>query len=151
MKSGSKTCRVGTVEVTHNGKRRGRKKMLTVEEFKRKAEEYFEECRSKEIPVTVSGMAYHMGFSSVQSIHDYMKDPEYKEAVQRAYLGVERYTEEGLIAGEIPAAAGIFTMKARFGLVDKNAVDHTSSDGSFGSKEQSAAVLEALKNKHKEI
>ena len=84
MKSGSKTCRVGTCEVTHKGKRRGRKKMLTVEELKRKAEEYFEECRSKEIPVTVSGMAYHMGFSSVQSIHDYMQDPDYKEAVQRA-------------------------------------------------------------------
>ena len=125
MKSGSKTCRVGTCEVTHKGKRRGRKKMFTVEEFKKKAEEYFEECRSKEIPVTVSGMAYHIGFSSVQSIHDYMKDPEYKEAVQRAYLGVERYTEEGLIAGEIPPAAGIFTMKARFGLVDKQHVEHS--------------------------
>lgn len=147
MKSGSKTCRVGTCEVTHKGKRRGRKKMLTVEEFKRKAEEYFEECRSKEIPVTVSGMAYHMGFSSVQSIHDYMKDPEYKEAVQRAYLGVERYTEEGLIAGEIPPAAGIFTMKARFGLVDKNAVDHTSSDGSLSPKTVDSEMVKSLVDK----
>ena len=151
MKSGSKTCRVGTVEVTHKGKRRGRPKMLTPEEFQEKAEAYFEECRATDRPLTISGMTFALGFKTVQSLYDYMKDPDYETAVARARLAVEVHTEEGLITGDIPAAAGIFTMKARFGLADKQVVDHQSSDGSFNSKEQSIAVLEALKNKHKEV
>lgn len=125
--------------------------MLTPEQFQERAESYFEECQAKGRPLTISGMTFALGFKSVQSLYDYMKDPDYETAAARARLAVEVFTEEGLVLGEIPAAAGIFTMKARFGLVDKQAVDHTSSDGSFNSKEQSLAVLEALKNKHKEV
>lgn len=116
---------------------RGPAKRLTPEEFEAGCIEYFEDCESRGKKVTVSGLAYALGFSSHQSVHDYKKDPDYKFYVDRAYLYIEKMTEEGLVEGEIPPAAGIFTLKARFGLVDKQEVNHVSSDGSMSPKGKS--------------
>ena len=38
-------------------------------------------------------------------------------------------------------------MKARFGLVDKNAVDHTSSDGSLSPKTVDSEMVKSLVDK----
>lgn len=131
MKSGSKTCRVGTVEVTHKGKRRGRKKMLTPEEFELKASEYFAECRATERRPTIAGLAYELGFSSRQSMHDYKKDPAYERCIGRAYLFIEDYVSDAMLDKERSTTGHIFYLKSVFGYEDKQSVDHTSSDGSL--------------------
>lgn len=131
MKSGSKTCRVGTVEVTHKGKRRGRKKMLSPEEYGKGVDEYFKECRAEDRPPTLPGLAFHLGFSTRQSVHDYAKDPEYKFQAQRAMLGVESWLAEKVVQKEFFTPGQIFTLKSVFGYEDKQSVDHLSSDGSM--------------------
>lgn len=131
MKSGSKTCRVGTVDVTHKGKRRGRKKMLTPEEFKAKSSDYFDECSAKEEAPTIAGLAFHLGFSSRQSMHDYAKDPDYKEEYDRARLFIEAWVSKSLMSKDSFTAGQIFYLKSVFGYEDKQSVDHTSSDGSM--------------------
>jgi hypothetical protein len=115
--------------------RRGRKKMITVKQFEKRRDDYFDDCVARGKKITISGLAYALGFSSVQSVHDYRKDPDFKEAVDRAYLFVEKETEEGLLEGEVPPAAGIFTMKARFGLVDKQHVEHSEKVTDSGENE----------------
>lgn len=129
------TCRRGTVPVTHKGRKKGKPKMLTPKEFEDKSIEYFQMCKDDGLKVTISGLAYHLGFKSVQSVHDYRKDPDYDRAVGRAYLYVEKLTEEDLLAGNAPPAAGIFTLKARFGLVDKQEVQYSEKVTDSGGNE----------------
>lgn len=113
------------------GKPRGPRKMLTPDEFEQKASEYFKDCKVNDDYPTVSGLAYALGFKSVQSVFDYREDDDYDYAISRAYLFIESWVEQKLLKGETPPAAGIFTLKARFGLVDKQELNHTSSDGSM--------------------
>jgi hypothetical protein len=122
---------VGTVEVTHKGKRRGRKKMLTPEQFKAKSEEYFDICIEREEAPTIAGLAFHLGFSSRQSLHDYAKDPEYKNELERARLFIEAWVSKRVLDRDTFTAGQIFYLKSVFGYEDKQSVDHTSSDGSL--------------------
>ena len=131
MKSGSKTCRVGTVEVTHKGKRRGRKKMLSPEQFKERSEEYFDECKAQDEAPSIAGLAFHLGFSSRQSMHDYAKDPDYKAEYDRARLFIEAWVSKSVMNKDTFTAGQIFYLKSVFGYEDKQSVDHTSSDGSL--------------------
>lgn len=131
MKSGSKTCRVGTVDVTHNGKRRGRKKMLTPEQFKAKSLEYFDECKALDEAPSIAGLAFHLGFSSKQSIFDYRKDPEYAHEANRATLFIEAWLNKKAVNKETFTPGQLFILKSNFGYEDKHSVDHTSSDGSM--------------------
>lgn len=131
MKSGSKTCRVGTVEVTHKGKRRGRKKMLSPEEFELKASQYFADCDTKERRPTLAGLFLFLGFASKQSIADYKKDPAYNRAIGRAYMYIEDYVCDAMMDKERYTTGQMFYLKSVFGYEDKQSVDHTSSDGSM--------------------
>ena len=131
MKSGSKTCRVGTVEVTHNGKRRGRKKMLSPEQFKEKSKEYFDECMAKDEMPTEAGLAFHLGFASRQSVRDYAKDPDYKTEYDRARLFIEAYVSKKVLNKDTFTPGQIFYLKSVFGYEDKQSIDHQSSDGSM--------------------
>jgi len=131
MKSGSKTCRVGTVEVTHKGRRRGRKKMLTPEQFKERAKEYFDECNALDEAPSIAGLAYHLGFSSKQSIFDYRKDPEYKHEANRATLFIEAWLNKKVANKDTYSPGQWHILKANFGYEDKQSLDHQSSDGSM--------------------
>lgn len=135
MKSGSKTCRVGTVEVTHNGKRRGRKKMLSPEQFKQKSEEYFDECIAKDEAPTIAGLAFHLGFSSRQSMHDYAKDDDYKIELDRARLFIEAYVSKKVMSKESFTPGQIFYLKSVFGYEDKQQIEHSEKVTDTGENE----------------
>lgn len=147
MKSGSKTCRVGTVEVTHNGKRRGRKKMLTPEQFKAKSMEYFDECKALDEAPSIAGLAFHLGFSSKQSIFDYRKDPEYTHEANRATLFIEAWLNKKAVNKETFTPGQLFILKSNFGYEDKHSVDHTSSDGSLSPKSVDGELVKSLVDK----
>jgi len=76
----------------------------TVEELQNKVQEYFNSVKPKvtpakeegeedeikyEEPVTVSGLAYFLGFESRQSLYDYEKRSEFSYIVKRARLRIE--------------------------------------------------------------
>lgn len=147
MKSGSKTCRVGTVEVTHNGKRRGRKKMLSPEEFKKKSEEYFDECKAQDEAPSIAGLAFHLGFSSKQSIFDYRKDPEYAHEANRATLFIEAWLNKKVVNKDTYSPGQWHILKSNFGYEDKRSLDHQSSDGSLSPKSVDSDIVKSLVDK----
>lgn len=125
MKSGAKTCRVGTVEVTHNGKRRGRKKMLTPEELEGKAQEYVDSCTEESRPTRV-GLFRFMGFKTKQSFFDYMKDPDYKDVLEEALFLIEGQYEQQLANGRGDGGL-VFALK-QYGWADKQEVLNKNVD-----------------------
>ncbi len=77
------------------------------EELQRKIDEFIESCSSKIIkddegedqvdlgkPITISGLAYYLGFESRQSFYDYEKREEFSYTVKRARLFIESSYEQ---------------------------------------------------------
>ena len=113
-------------------------KYKTPEDLQSKIDEYFEEGHNKrkvevgkgdnkqviEIPVlTVSGLAYYLGFASRQSFYDYEKTDKFSYTIKRARLFIEREYEEQIQIGN-PAGA-IFALK-NFGWTDKQQIEHSN-------------------------
>ena len=123
--------------------------LLTPEEFEERCDSYFAELKETGEYPTMTGLAIHMGFASRQSIHDYKQRPGYAQAVSRAALRVENGYERQLANGRGDGGV-VFALK-NFGWTDKQELDHTSSNGSMSPRDVSMAVIESLKNKHKDV
>lgn len=125
---------------------RGPSKMLSTQQVEKLSAKYFEECKEAKEPLTITGLALALGFSTRQSVYDYMKDPDYQQAMGRAYLRIEHSYELQLAGGRGDGGV-VFALK-NFGWSDKQELAHTSPDGSMTPKDHGLAVLEALKRKH---
>lgn len=79
------------------------------EEFDRLVEEHRELCAEQKIPVTFTGMALHLGFSSRRSFYDYQKRDGFSHSVKRARLLVEAEYESRLHGSNV--AGAIFALK----------------------------------------
>lgn len=123
------------------------RKYSTPEEFEEKVYEYQRHCLESKEPVTWTGLALFMGFSSRQSINEYKKYDGFSDAVRKAQTFVE-YHYELRLNGSQPTGA-IFALK-NMGWTDKVVTDMTSSDGTMTPKDSSAAVLAALARKHRD-
>lgn len=122
----------------------GGHKKLTPKQFAAGFEEYCALCDEKGRHPTASGLAWHLGFASRQSLHDYKKDPDYAEIVGRAMLFVECGYEQQLADGR--GDGGIVFALKNFGWSDKQELDHTSSDGSMSPRS-----IEEIDNKLREF
>lgn len=71
-------------------------------------------------PPTITGLAYHLGFSSRQSFYDYEKDGEFSYTIKRSRLKIENEYEKALHHNS-PTGA-IFALK-NFGWSDKQEID----------------------------
>lgn len=88
----------------------------TPEEFDAKVREYQVYCEAKEEPITWTGLALYLGFSSRQSIDEYQKYDGFSDSVKRAKSLVEYSYEKNL---HRPGCTGsIFALK-NFGWSDK--------------------------------
>lgn len=86
------------------------------EEFDAKVKEYQAYCEVKEEPITWTGLALYLGFSSRQSIDEYQKYAGFSDSVKRAKSLVEYSYEKNL---HRPGCTGsIFALK-NFGWSDK--------------------------------
>ena len=122
----------------------------TPEDFAAKFEEYCQHCDENENEKpTMSGLAWFMGFSSRQSLWEYRKKEGFEYIANRIALFVEKGYEQQMAQGR--GDGGIVFALKNFGWTDKQELDHTSSDGSMSQRDQSIAVLDALKSKHKEL
>jgi len=81
----------------------------TPEEFEQAAAEYFTEAADEGRPITITGLALALGFSSRQGLYDYEDRPEFSGIVKRCRLTVE-YAYEGRLWENNPTGA-IFALK----------------------------------------
>jgi hypothetical protein len=89
----------------------------TPEQFDAKVKEYQTYCEVKEQPVTWTGLALFLGFSSRQSIDEYLNYDGFSDSVKRAKTFVEWHYEMKL---HQPSPTGsIFALK-NFGWSDKS-------------------------------
>jgi hypothetical protein len=73
-------------------------------------------------PVTISGLAYYLGFESRQSFYDYEQKPEFSYIIRKTRLFIESMYE-GRLQGNNPTGA-IFWLK-NAGWKDKQEVEQT--------------------------
>ena len=101
-------------------------KYKSSEEMQEIIEEYFEISKNDKEPLTITGLALHLGFESRQSIYDYEKNGEYSYTIKRARLKIENFAEKKLFG--ISPTGAIFALK-NFGWRDKQEIDlHTDSE-----------------------
>lgn len=86
------------------------------EDFDQRVLEYQEYCKETKEPVTWTGLALFLGFSSRQSIDEYLKYEGFSDSVKRAKTFVEWHYEMKL-HGNTPSGS-IFALK-NFGWADK--------------------------------
>ena len=81
------------------------------------------------LPITITGLAYHLGFESRQSFYDYEKREAFSYIIKRARLYVESMYELRL-QGDKPTGS-IFALK-NMGWTDKQEIDQkTEISGSM--------------------
>lgn len=86
--------------------------------------EYVDQQKEKKKPLTLTGMIYHLGLSSRQSLDEYAERDEFSDSVKRAKLLIESQYEENLHSNA--AAGSIFALK-NFGWKDKIEQAHSGS------------------------
>ena len=94
----------------------------TPEQFDAKVQEYYNNCIESNEPVTWTGLALYLGFSSRQSIDEYQKYKGFSDSVKRAKLLVELAYEKRLLGNN--ATGPIFVLK-NMGWSDKQELDVT--------------------------
>lgn len=100
------------------------RKYATPEAFTEAVEAHVKHCREEDIPMTWTGLALALGFSSRESINIYEKYDGFSYAVKRAKLYVENHYEQRL-SGNSPTGA-IFALK-NMGWSDRQEVEHSGS------------------------
>jgi len=85
------------------------RKYNSPEDFEAKVDEYVIHCADKEEPITWTGLALYLGFSSRQSIDEYLEYDGFSDSVKRAKMIVENAYEKRL-QGNSPTGA-IFALK----------------------------------------
>lgn len=104
----------------------------TPEKFESKVYEYQQHCVESKEPVTWTGLALFMGFSSRQSINEYKGYSGFSDAVKKAQTFVE-YHYELRLNGERPTGA-IFALK-NMGWSDKQEIEHSEKVTDTGENE----------------
>jgi hypothetical protein len=87
-------------------------------------EEYFATIGTD--PMTITGLAYHLGFESRQSLYDYEQKGEYSYMIKRARLKVEMGYEKAL-SGQM-CTGSIFALK-NMGWKDNQRTELTGAEG----------------------
>lgn len=103
------------------------------EDLQSKIDAYFKSCEAiiengelKKLPdnITITGLAYYLGFESRQSFYDYEEKEEYSYIIKRARLKVENGYESHLF-GKNPTGS-IFALK-NMGWKDKQEIDQQTN------------------------
>lgn len=106
------------------------RKFKTVEEMEQAIDNYFQECKDNDEPITVTGLALAIGFEDRCSLLDYCnyKDEEgneFSHSVKKAKTYVEQTIEKGLLSGKYNATGAIFNLKNNYGWRDKQEVEQS--------------------------
>lgn len=103
------------------GNEGGRPALFTdVNKLMESIDEYFENYS----PITITGLALHLGFESRQSFYDYEKNEVFSYVIKRARLRVESMYEEKLLGNN--CTGPIFALK-NMGWTDKTELEHSGN------------------------
>lgn len=127
----------------------------TVKEIEKKIEDYFDSLKyvvdniEQSKPATITGLAYHLGFSDRASFYDYKDKPEFTHTIKRARFYIESLYESGL---HTKASTGcIFALK-NFGWKDKVEVDNINHNIDIElSDEEKAEAINKIKTRFSEF
>lgn len=97
-------------------------KYHTEEELVKGIEEYFEDCKKREKPYTMSGLANWLGITR-QTLINYGKGEKYFTLIKKAKERVQQQIEENILDGTFNTTAGIFNLKANYKWDDGNKVN----------------------------
>lgn len=100
----------------------------TAADFDAMVDKYYHHCKESGEPITWTGLALFLGFSSRQSIDEYQKYDGFSDSVKRAKLLIEWAYEKRVLGNN--AAGPIFVLK-NMGWSDRQDIAHTSPDGSM--------------------
>lgn len=84
-------------------------KFETPEQLETAIQDYFDKQIADLKPITITGLAYYLGFCDRQSIYDYKEREEFSCIIKRATFFVES-CYEGKLSGTTPTGA-IFALK----------------------------------------
>ena len=101
------------------------------EEFDEAVERYVLDCKTDEVPLTITGLTLSLGFSSRNSLNTYEKDPEFKASVQRARLLIENQYEKNLTQRGVSPVGSIFALKNIGAWADKQTVELAAEEDFF--------------------
>jgi hypothetical protein len=87
---------------------------------------YFLEVKTNNEKVTMSGLAYALGFADRQSLYDYEKNEQFSCTIKRALLRIEGSYETALYGNSV--AGPIFALK-NMGWKDKAEMDLRTPEG----------------------
>ena len=96
-------------------------KYKTEEELSKGIEEYFEDCKKREKPYTMTGLAVWLGIDRTTLIN-YGKKDKYSTLINKAKDRVEQQIEENYLDGTFNTTAAIFNLKANYKWDDGNKV-----------------------------
>lgn len=96
-------------------------KYNNAEDMQQAISDFFKQETGK---ITISGLAYHLGFESRQSFYDYESISEFSYTIKRARLFIENEYEKLLISNNTTGA--IFALK-NFGWTDKQEFEHSGT------------------------
>lgn len=107
-------------------------KYKTASELQRAIDAWFDSFKeAKGMYPTMSGLAYHLGFTDRQSLYDYKEREEFSCTIKRALLKIESLHENNLFG--TGATGSIFWLKNR-DWKDGSQIDLRSSDGSMSPR-----------------
>jgi hypothetical protein len=87
-------------------------KYKTAKELEKAIDAYFSDVKTDEnMNPTITGLAYHLGFDTRQSMYDYKEREEFSYTIKRAMLFIESLHENNLFT--TGAAGSIFWLKNR--------------------------------------
>jgi hypothetical protein len=90
-------------------------------ELQKEIDRYFATKELTDLPFSITGLAYSLGFVSRQSFYDYENYPVFSDTVKKARLRIEMFYEEQLLSKNTTGA--IFALK-NFGWSDKQEITH---------------------------
>lgn len=97
-------------------------KYKSEEELSKGIEEYFEDCKKREKPYTMSGLAVWLGIDRTTLIN-YGKKDKYSTLIKKAKERVQAQIEENAIDGTFNTTFAIFSLKANYKWDDGNKVN----------------------------
>jgi len=119
---GKDIAKKGEISLYEIGCSRGRPaKYKNNKEIEEIFTEYLIWCFDNELPLTITGTALFMGFSSRQSLYDYGKKKEYSYTIKRIHLAIENSYETQLTISRNPGGS-IFALK-NFEWTDVHTID----------------------------
>jgi len=98
------------------------KRYKTPEQMDKVVDDYVATCQINDEPLTLTGLALHLGFASREALNYYTKFPEFVDSVKRARTLVEHQYEKNLSNRGTSPVGSIFALK-NFGWKDKYEVD----------------------------